>query len=68
MGDNHPIKPSLPSNFDEVIEEYAPDFSNNIASKAAVDAVRNAFKAGAEWVITQLNNNQTTIMYGVQGQ
>lgn len=34
---------------EEAAEEYAPDFSNSIASKAAVDAVRDAFKAGAQW-------------------
>lgn len=34
-------------------EEYAPDFSNSIISKAAVDAVRDAFKAGAEWMAKQ---------------
>lgn len=48
------VEPSLPSNLDEAAEEYAPDFSNDIASKAAVNAVRDAFKAGAEWVIGQL--------------
>lgn len=46
-------KTSLPSNLDEAIEEYAPDFSNDFASKAAVEAVRDAFKSGAEWVIGQ---------------
>lgn len=34
---------------EEAVDEYAPDFSNSIASKAAVDAVRDAFKAGAKW-------------------
>lgn len=34
---------------EEAVDEYAPDFSNSIASKAAVDAVRDAFKAGAQW-------------------
>lgn len=38
---------------EEAAEEYAPDFSNSIASKAAVDAVRDAFKAGAEWMTGQ---------------
>jgi hypothetical protein len=38
----------------EAAEEYAPDFSDSITSKAAVDAIRDAFKAGAEWVIKQL--------------
>lgn len=33
----------------EAAEEYAPDFSDSITSKAAVDAIRDAFKAGAEW-------------------
>lgn len=44
---------SLPSNLDEAAEKYAPDFSNSIASKAAVDAVRDAFKAGVEWMEKQ---------------
>ena len=34
---------------EEAVDEYAPDFSNSIASKAAVNAVRDAFKAGAKW-------------------
>lgn len=34
---------------EEAAEEYAPDFSDSVASKAVVDAVRNAFKAGAQW-------------------
>lgn len=38
---------------EEAAEEYAPDFSNSIASKVAVDAVRDAFKAGAEWLAGQ---------------
>lgn len=38
---------------EEAAEEYAPDFSNSIASKAAVDAVRDAFKSGAEWMAGQ---------------
>ena len=46
-------KPSLPSDLDEAAEEYAPDFSNGFASKAAVDAIRDAFKAGAEWMARQ---------------
>lgn len=43
------LQSSLPFNLDEAAEEYAPDFSNSIASKAAVDAIREAFKAGAQW-------------------
>ena len=39
---------------EEAIDEYAPDFSNSIASKAAVDAVRDAFKAGAKWQKEQM--------------
>lgn len=46
--------PTPPSNLDEAAEEYAPDFSNDLASKAAVDAVRDAFKAGAEWMSNQV--------------
>ena len=38
---------------EEAAEEYAPDFSDSIASKAAVDAIRDAFKAGAEWMVSQ---------------
>ena len=34
---------------DEAAEEYAPDFSNDFASKAAVEAMRDAFMAGANW-------------------
>ena len=40
---------SVNEDLEEAAEEYAPDFSNSIASKAAVDAVRDAFKAGAQW-------------------
>lgn len=43
----------LPSNLDEAAEEYAPDFSNDLASKAAVEAIKDAFKAGAEWMAGQ---------------
>ena len=46
----------LSSNLDEAASEYAPDFSNSLASKAAVDIVRNAFKAGAEWMANQNKN------------
>lgn len=46
--------PELPSNLDEAAEEQYPDFSNSIASKAAVDSMRDAFKAGAEWQKTQM--------------
>ena len=46
-------KPSLPSNLDEAAEEFYPDFSDSIASKAAVDSMRDAFKAGAEWMAGQ---------------
>lgn len=48
--------PTPPSNLDEATEEYAPDFSNDLVSKAAVDAVRDAFKAGAEWMAGQGRN------------
>ena len=44
----------IPLNLDEAAEEYAPDFSDSIDSKEAVDAIRDAFKAGAEWAIKQL--------------
>ena len=46
-------KLDLPSNLDEAAENYAPDFSNDIPSKAAVDSMREAFKAGAEWMAGQ---------------
>lgn len=42
---------------EEAVDEYAPDFSNSIASKAAVDAVRDAFKAGAKWQMAQVIKN-----------
>lgn len=44
---------SLPEDLDEATKEYAPDFSNDLTSKAAVEAVRDAFKAGAEWMAGQ---------------
>lgn len=47
------VQPSLPSNLDEAAEGQYPDFSNDITSKAAVDSMRNAFKAGAEWMAQQ---------------
>lgn len=46
-------QPSIPFGLDGVASDYAPDFSNDIASKAAVDAIRDAFKSGAEWVLSQ---------------
>ena len=42
---------------EEAADEYAPDFSNSIASKAAVNAVRDAFKAGAKWQAEQMMAN-----------
>ena len=48
------VQPSFPSDLDEAAEENYPDFSNDIASKAAVDAVRDAFRAGAEWQKEQM--------------
>ena len=44
---------SLLSNLNEAAEEFYPDFSDSIASKAAVDSMRDAFKAGAEWMAGQ---------------
>lgn len=46
---NKNYKPSLPESLEEAAEEFYPDFSNSIASKAAVNSMRDAFKAGAEW-------------------
>lgn len=46
-------QPFLPSNIDEAAKEEYPDFSNSIASKAAVDAVRDAFKTGVKWMTEQ---------------
>ena len=43
------IDKPVSEDLEEAVNEYAPDFSNDIASKAAVDAVRDAFKAGASW-------------------
>ena len=40
---------SVSEELEEAVDEYAPDFSNSIASKAAVDAVRDAFTSGAKW-------------------
>ena len=48
----------LPSDLDEAVKEYAPDFSNDFASKAAVEAMRESFKAGVEWVMNQLKENK----------
>ena len=45
--------PSLPSNLEEAAEESYPDFSDSIESKAAVDSMREAFKAGAQWMTGQ---------------
>lgn len=45
--------PFLPSDINEAAEEQYPDFSNDITSKAAVDSMRDAFKAGAEWMAGQ---------------
>ena len=46
---------------EEAVDEYAPDFSNSIASKAAVNAVRDAFKAGAKWQKEQMMENATEV-------
>lgn len=55
---NKNYKPSLPKDLEEAVEEYMPDFSNDFASKATVDAVRDAFIAGTEW---QKKQDQETI-------
>lgn len=47
------------SSIEEASEEYAPDFSDSIASKAAVDAVRDAFKAGAQWQREQMEKKRS---------
>ena len=47
---NEPVSEEL----EEAADEYAPDFSDSIASKAAVNAVRDAFKAGAQWYKEQM--------------
>ena len=44
---------SAPQGLDEAAEEYWPDFSNDFASKAAVESIRDAFKAGAKWMAEQ---------------
>jgi len=49
------------SNLDEAAEEYAPDFSNDFTSKAAVEAMRDAFKAGAEWMAGQGYTRECTV-------
>ena len=49
---------SLPTDIDEAAEEEYPDFSNDITSKAAVDSMREAFKAGAEWMAEQGVNSE----------
>lgn len=48
------FKEPVSEELEEAVDEYAPDFSNSIASKAAVDAVRDAFKAGAKWQKEQM--------------
>lgn len=53
--DANPIYKEL-KGLDEAVEELYPDFSDNFVSKAAVEAVRNAFKAGANWQ-RETNNN-----------
>lgn len=52
---------SLPSNLDEAAEEFYPDFSDSITSKAAVDSMRDAFKAGAEWIVEQFQQEQPEV-------
>lgn len=39
----------ISNSLDEAAEEEYPDYSDSIAAKAAVNAARDAFKAGAEW-------------------
>lgn len=57
----------LPSNLDKAAEEYAPDFSNSIASKAAVDKIRETFKAGAMWMARQGVNIHGRVLPGTHG-
>lgn len=53
-------KPNI-ANVDEAAEEYAPDFSNDFASKSAVEAVREAFKAGAIYMAERGYTTETTV-------
>lgn len=43
---------------EEAVDEYAPDFSNSIASKAAVDAIRDAFIEKAAQFLYDYNQKQ----------
>lgn len=53
---------SVSEDLEEAADEYAPDFSNSIASKAAVDAVRDAFKAGSKWQ-KEKDNEEKVLTY-----
>lgn len=55
---------SLPS----TLEEAAFQSADENAECLFLEEWEKAFKAGAEWMASQMNNNQTTILYGVQGQ
>lgn len=58
----------ISEDLEEAVDEYAPDFSNSIASKAAVDAVRDAFKTGAKWKEGQMMKNTIDAQcFGFQG-
>ena len=64
---------ALPSTLDEAAEEFAEEewdglHDNDGNPLYTADYVEYAFKKGAEWMARQMNNNQTTILYGVQGQ
>lgn len=48
--DNHPMKPSLPSNLNKASEEYAFD----VKAKPFGNLVKEAFKAGAQWQKEQM--------------
>ena len=58
-------KEPVSEELEEAANEYAPDFSNSIASKATVDAVRDAFKAGAKWQKKQIINKACEYLDGL---
>ena len=58
-------EPTLPSTLEEAAKYHR---AHGLYGGDINLAMEDSFKKGAEWMARQMNNNQTTILYGVQGQ
>lgn len=53
----HQEQPSLPDNLDEAAEEYMKKARKHLFDNSPIGRSDDAFKAGAEWMAKQMNND-----------